>query len=192
MEAKGLCLQKKCVTEDQFLQDLKILLRKCQLMSHIQGKQPLVLYDIDGTLVLNGSWETPIKSVINFCNYCKDIGIATMIVTARGGWETNIENTKRSLQKLGIQCDAMFFRNPDDYAIETFKTNVRRYLSNTLDFNILMSIGDNSWDYGEYGGIGVHMDASPKSNAVTYQLHSKHDVRGVKLPSLMVRGRAYE
>ena len=172
MEVTGLQMQKKCVSEDQFLQHLKILLRKCQLMSQIPGKQPAVVLDIDGALVHNGSWDTPIWSVINFCNHCKDIGIATMIVTARGGWPSNIENTAQSLQKLGIRCDALFFRKPNDHAIEEFKTNVRRHLSNALDFNVLISVGDTYWDYGEWGGIGVHMEAHPASNAITYQLHT--------------------
>jgi hypothetical protein len=100
-----------------------------------------------------------------------------MIVTARGGWDTNISNTTKSLQKLGIQCDAMFFRKPDDHAIGKFKTNVRQHLSNTLGFNILMCLGDNAWDYGEFGGVGVHMEAHPASNAITYQLvHQPHSV----------------
>jgi len=102
-------LETKIVSDTQFFQDLKILLRKCQLTSSLPGKQAAIVFDIDGTLVHDKTWDKPIWSVINFCNYCKDIGIATMIVTARGGWESNINNTKESLQQLGIECDAYVF-----------------------------------------------------------------------------------
>ena len=165
-------LEIKTVSDTQFFQDLKILLRKCQLTSSLPGKQAAIVFDIDGTLVHDKTWDKPIWSVINFCNYCKDIGIATMIVTARGGWESNINNTKESLQQLGIECDAMFFRKPDDHKIEEFKTNVRQYLSNAIDFNVLISIGDNEWDMGRWGGVGVHMYAHPSSNIITYQLRN--------------------
>jgi predicted secreted acid phosphatase len=161
---------KKTVSDAQFLQDLKILLRKCQLMSSINGKQSAIVFDIDGTLVHDKTWDQPIWSVINFCNYCKEIGIATMIVTARGGWDENIKNTKQSLQNLGIECDAMFFRKPNDYEIAAFKTNVRQYLSEVINFNILISIGDNDWDIGKWGGTGVLMSAHSSSNAITYNI----------------------
>jgi len=167
----SLSTQKRTVTEGKFLQDLKILLRKCQLISNVAGKQPAIVFDIDGTLVHDKTWDTPIWSVINFCNHCKDIGIATMIVTARGGWESNINNTKSSLQALGIQCDALFFRNPADHDLTEFKTNVRRYLSEAIDFNVLISIGDNEWDMGAWGGTGVLMQAHPASNVITYKIN---------------------
>jgi predicted secreted acid phosphatase len=160
----------KTVSDNQFLQDLKILLRKCQLTCDVKGKQPAIVFDIDGTMVHDNTWDSPVWSVINFCNYCKDIGIATMIVTARGGWDANVNNTKNSLQELGVECDAMFFRKPDDNKIAEFKTNVRQYLSEVTGFNVLMSIGDNEWDMGQWGGVGVYMYAHPISNLITYQL----------------------
>jgi predicted secreted acid phosphatase len=161
---------KKTVSDDQFFNDLKILLRKCQLMSQ-SDKQAAIVFDIDGTLVYDGSWDKPIWSVINFCNYCKDIGIATMIVTARGGWETNIEKTKQSLRDLGLSCDSFFFRKPDDHEIAKFKTNVRRYMNQATNFNVLISIGDNPWDMGQWGGTGVLMTAHPASNIISYEIN---------------------
>ena len=59
----------KTVSDGQFLKDLKILLRKCQLTSYIKGKQPAIVFDIDGTMVYDKTWDKPIWSVINFCNY---------------------------------------------------------------------------------------------------------------------------
>ena len=64
----------------------------------------------------------------------------------------------------------MFFRKPDDNKIAEFKTNVRQYLSEVTGFNVLMSIGDNEWDMGKWGGVGVYMYAHPISNLITYQL----------------------
>jgi len=162
----------KSVSDAVFLTDLKILLRKCQLMQHLPNKQPAIVFDIDGTLVQDQTWDSPIKSVIDFCNHCKDIGISTFIVTARGGWPSNVKNTKDSLQALGVCCDALFFRNPDQHNLGNFKTNVRQHIVENIDYNILMSLGDNIWDMGKFGGTGVLMKTNQFTNVITYEIKS--------------------
>jgi len=162
----------KTVSDMQFLQELKKLLRICQLIRDDAKKAPAIVFDIDGTLVHDGTWDKPVWSVINFCNYCKEIGITTIIVTARPGWEANITNTKNSLQELGIVCDAFFFRKPECTNLDDFKLSCRKHIDNVAQYNILLSIGDNPWDIGEYGGSGVLMKAHPSSNAITYTVKS--------------------
>ena len=160
-------LMTKRIPDIEFLRDLKILLGKCQLISEIPNKHPAIVFDIDGTLLYENT-DIPITSVIKFCNYCKEIGIATMIVTARRGCDLNINATKKQLETFGLNCDAFYFRHPEETDIETFKTNVRKHLSENLNYNILMSIGDNLWDMGEWGGVGIHMAAN--NNVITYQI----------------------
>lgn len=159
------------VTDPEFLMILKVLLRKSQLLNNKDSKAAAIVFDIDGTMVQDGTWDSPIWSVINFCNYCKEIGMTTIIVTARPAWEENITATKKSLQKLGIRCDVFFFRRPDHTNLDEFKTSARHYISTTADYNILMSIGDNVWDIGKYGGTGVLMKTQPYTNAIYYQIH---------------------
>lgn len=160
------------VSETQFLQALKILLSTRQVLDYKPNMPNAVVFDIDGTLVYDHSWDKPIKSVIKFCNHCREIGVSPIIVTARPGWQENIEKTKESLQGLGIQCDALFFRKPDIEDLGSYKTNVREYITKNAKYNILISIGDNPWDYGKYGGTGVLMAAAPSSNVIKYQIIS--------------------
>lgn len=162
-------LMTKRLADDAFLQDLKILLRKCQLILGNNTKQSAIVFDIDGTLLYEHT-DYPIWSVINFCNHCKEIGIATIIVTARPGFEQNITKTKEQLKQYGLNCDAFYFRAPRDNQITTFKTAVRKYLAEQLNYNVLLSIGDNPWDIGEYGGTGIHMAADALHNTITYQV----------------------
>ena len=108
------------------------------------------MFDIDGTLVYDGTWNKPIHSVINFCNYCKEIGITTIIITARPGWESNIANTKNSLQELGIACDAFFFRKPDCHDLDNFKTTCRKYIDNIAKSSHKKQ---QSFKHMEYAGV---------------------------------------
>jgi predicted secreted acid phosphatase len=158
------------VTDQQFLLKLKVLLRKSQLLKN-NNKQQAVIFDIDGTLVHEHTWSNPIWSVINFCNYCKEIGIATIIVTARPAWDKNIELTKNALKKLGLNCDLFFFRKPDYEDLNNFKLSTRHYISTCENYNVLMSIGDNVWDIGEYGGTGILMKTTPYTNKIEYSIH---------------------
>jgi predicted secreted acid phosphatase len=158
------------VTDQQFLLKLKVLLRKSQLLKN-NNKQQAVIFDIDGTLVHEHTWSNPIWSVINFCNYCKEIGIATIIVTARPAWDKNIELTKNALKKLGLNCDLFFFRKPDYENLNDFKLSTRAYISTYENYNVLMSIGDNVWDIGEYGGTGILMKTTPYTNKIEYSIH---------------------
>ena len=158
------------VTDPEFLLILKVLLRQSQLLYSSDKKQPAVVFDIDGTLVHDNTWDSPIWSVINFCNHCKEIGFSTIIVTARPGWEHNMESTKNSLQKLGLRCDSFFFRHPDYKDLDQFKTQTREFISTDKNYKILMSIGDNEWDIGQYGGLGVLMKTNQYTNAISYEI----------------------
>ena len=101
---------------------------------------------------------------------CELIDIKIIIITARPGYKNNIDNTRESLEKLSIVCDKFFFKNPEFKDIKFFKINARDYVTKNLNLNILMSIGDNEWDMGEYGGLGILMKADKEN--ITYNLSS--------------------
>ena len=38
-----------------------------------------------------------------------------------------------------------------------YKRDTRKYINEDEGNTVIMSLGDNYWDYGDYGGIGVHV-----------------------------------
>lgn len=114
----------------------------------------VIIFDIDDTLIYNMS-DYVIYPVFMFFNWIKSIGIIPIIITARSGSQESILYTREQLQKLGINgYSFIFFRIPEDNNIFQYKKNARKIIHDR-GFNILMSIGDMSWDIGEYGGYSI-------------------------------------
>ena len=158
------------VNNTKFFNVLKNLLLSAKNINYKPNMQEAIVLDLDGTIVYDGSWDTLILPVVQFINYCHKNGIKIIIVTARPGHENNVNKTKESLTKKSIICDRFFFLNPSFKNVRLFKTNAREYITKNLKLNILMSIGDNDWDMGEYGGLGVLMYAI--SDNITYKIVS--------------------
>ena len=113
-----------------------------------------MVFDIDNTLLhSNGTCIVPI---VNVYNHVKNKGIIPIIVTNRLGIIPVIEFTQNQLKNCGINgYKYLYFRHPeksnDPYK---YKKNVR-YNIHKRGMNIIMSIGDQKHDIGDYGGIGV-------------------------------------
>lgn len=113
-----------------------------------------IVFDIDNTLLhLNG---TPIIPIIHIFNFAKSIGLTLVIITNRLGIPPNINFTTMQLENSGIYgYRFIYFRSP------TKVDNPWRYKEisrkHVLDkgFNIIMSIGDQEWDIGNYSGEGI-------------------------------------
>jgi hypothetical protein len=114
-----------------------------------------IVYDIDGTLIAdNGELIVPIYETYV---YALEKGIAPVIITAREGSDKNIMLTKQQLSSLGItDYVLMYFRQPGMRSLEEIVRSKLEARKNVLDrgYNTIISIGDNWWDIGEYGGKG--------------------------------------
>ena len=135
-------------------------------------QNPAVIFDIDGTLIRYD--KTPIKPVVKFYHYCLKKGIPIFIVTARPGTEYNKDYTIDELHKNNIQgWEGMSFydnsfnnwgiaESPLRYLTSTiYPGSIYRYKYNARKniyengFNTILSIGDQEFDVGEYGGVSV-------------------------------------
>ena len=121
--------------------------------------KPCVVFDIDGTILVDGNYapesnDDIIQDVYNFLLYLQRKNIDIFIITARPDNPTNRRGTDKMLQNLNINYVYLYMW--DDYDHITYKELARKDI-HEHDYNIIMSLGDNYWDYGKYGGLGVHI-----------------------------------
>jgi predicted secreted acid phosphatase len=112
-----------------------------------------IVFDIDETLL--DRIGKPITQIILVYNYSKMIGLTPIIITSRPGFSENVKATQKQLLNNMI-CDyrLLFFLPLDRYDSFIYK-KLSRKCAVDKGFDIVMSIGDQKWDIGEYGGIGV-------------------------------------
>jgi predicted secreted acid phosphatase len=133
-------------------------------MTYYNNKKykPCVVFDIDGTILIDGIYSPKnnselINEVYEFLLYLQRKNISIFIITARPDNSINRYGTSKMLKELGINYkylymwDQNMFNNHSNY-----KENARKEIFEN-NYNIIMSLGDNYWDYGEYGGLGVHI-----------------------------------
>ena len=117
-----------------------------------------VVFDIDDTLISTKTGMC-ISNVCNLYHHCRQKGYSIYIITARGGTQDGMNFTMRQLQQCGINgYKKVFFRPPYDLNIPLYKKNARKSISET----VVMSVGDQPWDIGEYGGAGVLVQPPPQ------------------------------
>ena len=110
-----------------------------------------VVFDIDDTLINSDTGELMSK-VFALYQYCIMKGYHVYIITARASTPDAVQFTLRQLQSLGIGgFKSIAFRPPDYWDIPKFKMDARR----SIPQRVVMSVGDQYWDVGQYGGIGV-------------------------------------
>ena len=114
-----------------------------------------IVFDIDHTLIdLTGK---PIDPVVYLFHHVKQRGISPVIITAREGTEENIAFTQEQLSSLGITGQTfMYFLAPGKTDPWRFKWIARKNV-HERGLNVIMSIGDEPWDIGEYGGDGFQL-----------------------------------
>ena len=110
-----------------------------------------IVFDIDDTLISSRNGQL-IPTIFDFYNYCIDKGYKVYIITARAGTIKNMEITIQQLRSLGIaNYKRLYFRKPFDMRVARSKKLARKH----IPYNVVLSIGDQPGDIGEYGGIGI-------------------------------------
>ena len=110
-----------------------------------------IVFDIDDTLISSKTNQL-IPDIFAFYQYCINNGYNVYIITARSGTINNMNATIKQLRNLGINnYKRLYFRKPDDQRIAYSKKMARKHIPH----NIILSIGDQPGDIGEYGGIGI-------------------------------------
>ena len=110
-----------------------------------------VVFDIDDTLINTDTGQLMPKT-FSLYQYCVARGYHVYIITARARTYDAVLYTVNQLKSLGINGYKLIaFRKPDDWDIPTYKLNARK----AIPQQVVMSVGDQDWDIGQYGGIGV-------------------------------------
>ena len=117
-------------------------------------KNAVAIFDIDQTLIdLKGN-PTPIVKLFNFV---KIKGIHPVIITARDATPESVKQTQQHLQKFNIFGEIlMYFRPPEKMDLAYYKYCARKNV-HERGFIPVLSIGDEYWDIGEYGGYGIKL-----------------------------------
>jgi predicted secreted acid phosphatase len=136
-------------------------------------KNPAMIFDIDDTLIdMNG---IAIDPVVNFYNHVKILCITPIIVTNRTGEPISVEYTKYQLKENKItDYYDIYFRNPDEMDLTKAKLNARKIITEK-GFDVVMSIGDQKWDIGEYGGVGILIPSPQRYISMDFNL-SLHQI----------------
>ena len=132
------------------------------ILEYGEVDNPCVVFDIDGTIIIDGifapkNYDQLVSGVYEFLKYLQDNNIPIFIVTARPDYAHNRKKTAEMLYDIGINYTYLYMWDGDNFDNPTdFKTEARKdiYLNH---YDCVMSLGDNIWDYGDYGGIGVHI-----------------------------------
>jgi len=115
---------------------------------------PSVMFDIDDTLIDSQSGKL-IKPIVKLLNKCSSEGYGIVIITARDSKFS--KETESELYTKGIYYDILFLRNPKYDDFYTFKSKIKKKLSEN-DIDIVMSIGDNLHDIsGDYSGYSIKL-----------------------------------
>ncbi len=113
----------------------------------------VVVFDIDDTLI--SEQGVPMTPILRFYLYCKSQGLKTAIVTARRDTEEVRRWTERQLAELGVFAyDFIYYMPPEALSAHRFKQEARRDLW-MQGCRVIMTVGDQEWDHGLYGGIPI-------------------------------------
>ena len=114
-----------------------------------------IVFDIDNTLI--DRLGNPICPILMLFNHVKSLGIKIVLITARSGDQQVINFTMNQLKTLGIMGQIL------TYFIEPGKTDPWKYKYlarmnvHERGYQVIMSIGDEPWDIGDFGGIGFQV-----------------------------------
>ena len=151
------------IKREKFLELLLQLLR-FSLISNVKNKT--ICFDIDGTLY-DPDRDQIIKPMVEFYNKCIDTGIRVIIITARPDVYDNRFQTIKILDKLGLKPAAAYYFMGINYKNNVFgyKRDMRHH-ETKIGNNIVLSIGDNLCDFGQFGGLGILMREQHTINKV--------------------------
>ena len=96
-----------------------------------------VMFDIDDTLIDVETGKT-ITYSLNLLYKCKEAGLHIVIITARPGYDSNIQWTEEQLLEHGMEYDELWFC-PMEH---------KNSLKQKLGYEFLLSVGDSLEDLG--------------------------------------------
>lgn len=141
------------------------------------AKSPCVVFDIDGTVLLNqegGATKcvVPFRRLLEACNAN---GIQVFYVTARTDTPSNRRYTVRQLEKCGVENMADLYMRPANSSYTLYKYAARRHIEKD-GHTILLAVGDQMPD--------VNFCDLPLDDSKTYvgQIGDNKGF-GIKLPS---------
>lgn len=112
-----------------------------------------IIYDIDDTLINTRGYL--LQPIVDTYHYAKSKGIQTVIVTNRPGSQEGITYTQEQLKYHGLHNNsALYMRPPTKNDPWKFKYAARKNV-HERGMTVIMSVGDQPWDIGEYGGVGI-------------------------------------
>ena len=111
----------------------------------------VMIFDIDQTLLDKNN--NPIMPVVNLFHFVKQKGIHPVIITARLGFDANIQKTREDLAKHNVLSALLIYFLPMGKDPRNYKLMARKNV-HERGFTVIMSIGDQPWDIGDYGGLG--------------------------------------
>lgn len=126
------------------------------------NNETAVVFDIDDTLI--DSRGKRIDLVFFLYNYMKYLGIHLVLITNRIGTQESVQWTIDELFNNGItKYSCIYFRSPyrEDNPYR-YKEIARKSVLEKKGLTIIMSIGDQPWDIGNYGGIGILLPICPQ------------------------------
>ncbi len=113
----------------------------------------VIVYDIDDTLLTY--YGTPIAPIINTYNHALEKGLTPVIITSRTGIPDVIDHTIQQLKTHNINGYKYLYLRPSGKEdMFRFKMMCRKDLHDR-GYYVAMSIGDQPWDIGQYGGLGI-------------------------------------
>lgn len=114
---------------------------------------PVMIFDIDDTLIHHSG--NCIIQVLQLFNEVKNMGITPIIITNRSGDNGTILFTQKQLSDCNIYgYGSLYFRVPEKENNPYRYKEKARLSVHKRGMNVVMSIGDQNWDIGQYGGIG--------------------------------------
>ena len=113
----------------------------------------VVVFDIDDTLIhISGKCIEPIRKVFD---YTKEIGLIPIIITNRSGTPDIVNYTKNQLSECClVGYRSLYFREPSKPDNPYRYKEISRKSIHEKGMTVVMSIGDQLWDIGKYGGVG--------------------------------------
>ena len=133
---------------------------------------PAIIFDIDDTIINIKEFDFEKNQIIPpiyaFFKFCMNEGIDIFIVTARQGNQQNIDKTVNMLiNELYLDFNKIYFREPGERNVWAFKQQCRNAITD-MGYQVIMSLGDNDWDIGINGGLGVLVEDKPYISAIKY------------------------
>lgn len=111
-----------------------------------------IIFDIDNTLIhTSNALIGPVYSILQ---HARNRGLMIVIITNRMNTEEIGPYTESQLKAYNIDYNLLYLRNSPNISAWQYKQKAREDVYNRK-INIIMSVGDQPWDFGTYGGIGI-------------------------------------